>query len=57
MNGSGVTEQTIVARIERLPFSSWHARVLGIVGVANFFDAFDSLTIAFVLPVNLGHPL
>ena len=49
-----VSEQSIVARIERLPFSSWHARILSIVGVANFFDAFDLLTIAFVLPVLVG---
>lgn len=42
---------TISARLERLPFTRWHARALGIVGAAHFFDAFDALTIAFVLPV------
>jgi MFS transporter, putative metabolite:H+ symporter len=47
---SPVSEQLIIARLERLPFSSWHARILTIVGAANFFDAFDTLTIAVVLP-------
>ncbi|KWV48526.1 hypothetical protein AS156_18855 [Bradyrhizobium macuxiense] len=41
---------SISARIERIPFSSWHIRILGIVGAAHFFDAFDSLAIAFVMP-------
>ena len=50
MAESEVSEEAIVARIERLPFSSWHARILAIVGVANFFDAFDILAIAVVLP-------
>ncbi len=55
--GSGVspaapaTEAQIIARIERLPFSGWHARTVGLIGLASFFDAFDALTIAFVLPV------
>ena len=46
-----VNEQTIAARIERLPFSSWHISVIVILGVAIFFDSFDSLSLAFVLPV------
>lgn len=54
MSDSAITQQQVVARIERLPFSAWHVRVLSIVGIANFFDAFDSLTIAFVLPVLAG---
>jgi putative MFS transporter len=41
----------IAARIERLPFSSWHVRLVAIVGLAHMLDAFDSLTIALVLPV------
>jgi putative MFS transporter len=41
----------VVARIERLPISPWHVRTRIIIGVATFFDAFDALTIAFVLPV------
>jgi putative MFS transporter len=42
---------TVVARIERLPTSWWQIRTRIIVGVATFFDAFDSLAIATVLPV------
>jgi putative MFS transporter len=41
----------VVARIERLPISSWHVKARLIIGVATFFDAFDALAIAFVLPV------
>ena len=45
-----LTEETISARVERLPATSWHRRIMLIVGMAGFFDAFDALTIAFVLP-------
>jgi putative MFS transporter len=41
----------VCARIERLPTSSWHVKARVIIGVATFFDAFDALAIAFVLPV------
>src|SRR6266851_2879665 len=41
----------VVARIERLPTSWWHVKTRIIVGVATFFDAFDALAIASVLPV------
>jgi putative MFS transporter len=43
--------EKIVARIERLPTSWWHVKTRIIVGVATFFDAFDALAIATVLPV------
>ena len=51
----------VVARIERLPISWWHVKTRIIIGVATFFDAFDALAIAFVLPVlvpawKLGGP-
>lgn len=49
-----VTEQMISARIERLPVTSWYRRMMLIVGTAGFFDAFDALSIAFVLPVLIG---
>jgi MFS transporter, putative metabolite:H+ symporter len=42
---------TLIARLERVPFSSWHLRPRIIVGSATFFDAFDALSLAFVLPV------
>lgn len=51
MTSVTLTEQSIAARLERLPTSWWHVRTRLIVGLATFFDAFDSLTIAYVLPV------
>src|SRR5437899_2810536 len=41
----------VVARLERLPTSWWQVKARIIVGVATFFDAFDALAIASVLPV------
>src|SRR5712692_2819889 len=41
----------IVARLERLPTSWWQIKTRIIVGFATFFDAFDALAIASVLPV------
>ncbi len=46
-----LNEQTIAARLERLPYSRWHITVIIVLGVAIFFDSFDSLAIAYVLPV------
>jgi putative MFS transporter len=48
--GAGSVDD-VVARIERMPISWWHVRTRLIIGVATFFDAFDALAIAFVLPV------
>src|SRR5229473_6218113 len=45
------TVDNVVARIERLPTSWWQVKTRIIVGVATFFDAFDALAIATVLPV------
>jgi len=39
------------ARLESVPFSRWHLRPRVVVGTATFFDAFDALSLAFVLPV------
>lgn len=41
----------LIARLEAVPFSRWHRRARIIVGSATFFDAFDALSLAFVLPV------
>src|ERR1700693_1583672 len=49
-SGSGSIDD-VVARSERMPISWWHVRTRIIIGVATFFDAFDALAIAFVLPV------
>jgi MFS transporter, putative metabolite:H+ symporter len=50
-NAPPLSEQTIAARLERLPYSGWHITITAILGVAIFFDSFDSLAIAYVLPV------
>jgi MFS transporter, putative metabolite:H+ symporter len=47
----GATPADVLARIERLPLSSWQIKTRIIVGAATFFDAFDALSIAYVLPV------
>ena len=41
----------LLARLERVPITRWHLRARVIVGSATFFDAFDALSLAFVLPV------
>ncbi len=41
----------LVARIERLPLSRFHIKARVLVGTATFFDAFDALSIAYILPV------
>lgn len=45
------TAGNIAARIERIPVSLWHVKARVLVGTATFFDAFDALSIAQVLPV------
>ena len=49
--GQAAAVDDIVARLERLPTSWWQVKARIIVGVATFFDAFDALAIATVLPV------
>src|ERR1700751_5360479 len=41
----------LTARLELVPTSGWHVRARVIMGSATFFDAFNALSIAFVLPV------
>lgn len=50
-NFSTIKRVDIIARLERIPYSFWHLKVRLIVGIATFFDAFDAVTIAYVLPV------
>ena len=45
------SERMIAARLERLPVSAWHIKVSTVLGVAMFFDVFDLIALAFVLPV------
>jgi putative MFS transporter len=47
---SGESAQ-LLARLENVPFSRWHAKARIIVGSATFFDAFNALSLAFALPV------
>ncbi len=44
----------LLTRIESVPFSRWHMRSRVVMGSATFFDAFDALSMAFVLPVLIG---
>jgi putative MFS transporter len=44
----------VVARLERLPYCSWHRNMRLIICTAWFFDAFDSVAIAYVLPPLIG---
>ena len=44
----------VVARRERLPYCSWHLKMRLIICTACFFDAFDSIAIAYVLPPLIG---
>jgi len=47
---NGVDRYQIAGRLERLPHAPWHNKLRLIVGTANFSDAFDALTVAYVLP-------
>src|SRR5580700_3129510 len=47
----GVAQRTIAARLERLPITRTHTKARLVVGTATFFDGFDALAIAFVMPV------
>ncbi|PFP22599.1 MFS transporter [Bacillus sp. AFS073361] len=44
----------LIGRMESVPFSRWHVKPRVIMGSATFFDAFDALSLAFVLPVLIG---
>jgi putative MFS transporter len=45
-----LSEASIAARVERLPPSAWHVQMRMIFGMATFFDAFNLITIATVVP-------
>src|SRR5579862_5451120 len=46
-----MVESPLLARLESIPFSRWHAKTRIVVGSATFFDAFNALSLAFALPV------
>lgn len=37
-----------------LPPTRWHLKIRAIIGTATFFDGFDAVAIAFVLPTLIG---
>ena len=41
----------LIARMEQVPTSRWFVRARVVMGSATFFDAFNALSIAFVLPI------
>lgn len=47
---STVSAADIVARLDRLPITRWHLKVRTILGMATFFDGYDAIAIAFVIP-------
>ena len=51
---TSVDAASLIARIENVPFSGWHAKARVIMGSATFFDAFNSLSLAFALPILIG---
>lgn len=53
-SGAALSAQALIARLERLPVTSWQVRARIIVGTATFFDAFDVLAISVSLPVLVG---
>lgn len=57
---AGVPEQPadrgagLLTRMESVPISRWHIKARVVMGSATFFDAFDALSLAYVLPVLIG---
>src|SRR5438128_2983559 len=51
ITASLMPESTVIARLENVPFSRWHAKARIVVGSATFYDAFNALALAFALPV------
>jgi len=47
-------EAELLRRLERLPFTRWHAKARIVMGSATFFDAFAALSLAYALPVLIG---
>jgi len=51
---SPVSGAELLARIENVPFSRWHAKARVVMGSATFFDAYNALSLAFALPILIG---
>lgn len=55
VTGPSATEaDRLIARIERVPVSRFHWRVVGTLGAGTFFDAFDIVAIGVVLTAVSG---
>jgi len=51
-NAAPVAEAAVLlARMEAVPFTRWHAIPRVVMGSATFFDAFNALSLAFALPI------
>ncbi|WP_456856486.1 MFS transporter [Bradyrhizobium sp. USDA 4501] len=50
MAASPMSAADIAARLDRLPVTRWHLKIRSILGMATFFDGFDAIAIAFVIP-------
>ena len=44
-------QQLVTARLERLPISRWHITICVVMGFALFFEGFEILSTAYVVPV------
>jgi putative MFS transporter len=51
MDAAASSSDAIVARLERLPFSRVHGRIMAVLGFGTFFDSYDTLAIASALTV------
>jgi putative MFS transporter len=54
MTASQTAAAELIARMENVPFTRWHAKCRIVMGSATFFDAFSALSLAFALPVLTG---
>jgi putative MFS transporter len=54
---SATDAASLLTRMEQVPFSRWHMNARLVMGSATFFDAFNALSLAFVLPtlIRLWH--
>ena len=51
---SGTRAAGLLFRLENVHMCRWHTKARVVMGTATFFDAFDALSLAFVLPVLIG---
>ena len=51
---SGSRAAGLLFRLENVHMCRWHTKARVVMGTATFFDAFDALSLAFVLPVLIG---